>query len=404
MTNRRIAIAGIAGLLAASMALTGCGSRNAEPSATTGAKKVVKIGLIAPLSGGLSAMGTGMRNSVDLAVKQANAKGTIPGWEIQFVAEDDQASPDAGKNAATKLTGDKDVIGVVGPLNSSVGQAIQPILESAGIPLVSPANTNPTLTKGADLTAPKRAYTTYFRTCTTDDVQGPFAAKYLLDSGIKQVATVHDKKAYGQGLVTAFADAFTKGGGTVVAAETINPDDKDFSAVVTKIKNAGPKALYYGGEYPQSGPLSQQMKNAGLNIPLMGGDGMYDKAYIELAGAGSAGDLATSVGAPAETLASAKSFIEAYKAGGYKEDYSAYGTYAYDAGQAIIEALKVSLASATDVASAKKATVTALGKVSFAGASGQVAFDQYGDSTSRVLTVYKVEAGKWVPAKTEDFK
>ena len=101
MTNRRIAIAGIAGLLAASMALTGCGSRNAEPSATTGAKKVVKIGLIAPLSGGLSAMGTGMRNSVDLAVKQANAKGTIPGWEIQFVAEDDQASPDAGKNAAT---------------------------------------------------------------------------------------------------------------------------------------------------------------------------------------------------------------------------------------------------------------------------------------------------------------
>lgn len=404
MTNRRIAIAGIAGLLAASMALTGCGSRNAEPSATTGAKKVVKIGLIAPLSGGLSAMGTGMRNSVDLAVKQANAKGTIPGWEIQFVAEDDQASPDAGKNAATKLTGDKDVIGVVGPLNSSVGQAIQPILESAGIPLVSPANTNPTLTKGADLTAPKRAYTTYFRTCTTDDVQGPFAAKYLLEAGIKQVATVHDKKAYGQGLVTAFADAFTKGGGTVVAAETINPDDKDFSAVVTKIKNAGPKALYYGGEYPQSGPLSQQMKNAGLNIPLMGGDGMYDKAYIELAGAGSAGDLATSVGAPAETLASAKSFIDAYKAGGYKEDYSAYGTYAYDAGQAIIEALKVSLASATDVASAKKATVTALGKVNFAGASGQVAFDQYGDSTSRVLTVYKVEGGKWVPAKTEDFK
>lgn len=405
MTNRRIAIAGIAGLLAASMALTSCGSRTAEPSATAGAaKKVAKIGLIAPLSGGLSAMGTGMRNSVDLAIKQANASGAIPGWEIQFVAEDDQASPDAGKNAATKLTGDKDVIGVVGPLNSSVGQAIQPIFESAGIPLVSPANTNPTLTKGADLASPKRAYTTYFRTCTTDDVQGPFAAKYLLDSGIKEVATVHDKKAYGQGLVTAFADAFTKGGGTVVAAETINPDDKDFSAVVSKIKTANPKALYYGGEYPQSGPLSQQMKNAGLNVPLMGGDGMYDKAYIELAGSGSAGDLATSVGAPAETLASAKSFIDAYKAANYPEDYSAYGTYAYDAGNAIIAALKVSLKDATDVASAKKATVTALGQVNFAGASGQVAFDQFGDSTSRILTVYKVEGGAWVAAKTEDFK
>lgn len=406
--NRRLAAAGISGLLIASMALTACGQRTAEPAATGGTagttKKIVKIGLIAPLSGGLSAMGTGMRNSVDLAIKQANASGAFSGWDIQFVAEDDQASADAGKNAATKLTGDKDIIGVVGPLNSSVGQAIQPIFESAGVALVSPANTNPTLTKGANLASPKRAYTTYFRTCTTDDVQGPFAAKYLLDAGVKEVATVHDKKAYGQGLVTAFTEAFTQGGGKVVAAETINPDDKDFSAVITKVKATNPKALYYGGEYPQSGPLSQQMKGAGLNVPLMGGDGMYDKAYIELAGAGSAGDLATSVGAPAETLPSAKSFIEAYKAGGYKEDFSAYGTYAYDAGNAIINALKVSLKDAKDAASAKKATVEALGKVSFDGASGKVSFDQYGDSQARVLTVYKVEGGTWKPAKTEDFK
>ena len=404
--NRRLAAAGLSGLLIASLALTGCGQRNAEPTASGGGggKKVAKIGLIAPLSGGLSAMGAGMRNSVDLAVKQANASNAIPGWELQFAAEDDQASPDAGKNAATKLTGDKDVIGVVGPLNSSVGQAIQPIFQSAGIPLVSPANTNPTLTKGADLSKPARAYSTYFRTCTTDDVQGPFAAKYLLSEGIKKVATINDKKAYGQGLATAFAKAFAEGGGTVVSEETINPDDKDFSAVISKVKAAGPAAVYYGGEYPQAGPLSQQMKAAGLAIPLMGGDGIFDPAFIELAGSTSNGDLATSVGAPAESLDSAKAFVSAYAAAGYKEGYSAYGTYSYDAANAIIEALKVRLPSASSASAARSATVEALNKVKFAGASGQVAFNEFGDNTSRILTVYKVEGGAWKAAKTEDFQ
>ena len=405
--NRRLAAAGLSGLLIASLALTGCGQRNAEPTASGSGgsgKKVAKIGLIAPLSGGLSAMGAGMRNSVDLAVKQANDSNAIPGWELQFVAEDDQASPDAGKNAATKLTGDKEIVGVVGPLNSSVGQAIQPIFQSAGIALVSPANTSPSLTKGADLANPVRAYSTYFRTCTTDDVQGPFAAKYLLDQGIKQVATINDKKAYGQGLATAFAKAFVEGGGTVVTEETINPDDKDFSAVISKVKSVNPAAVYYGGEYPQAGPLSQQMKAAGLNVPLMGGDGIFDPAFIELAGSTANGDLATSVGAPAESLPSAKAFVDAYAKAGYKEGYGAYGIYSYDAGQAIIEALKVSLKDAKDANSARKATVDALGKVSFTGASGAVSFNEFGDNKARVLTVYKVEGGAWKAAKTEDFK
>ena len=110
------------------------------------------------------------------------------------------------------------------------------------------------------------------------------------------------------------------------------------------------------------------------------------------------------MGAPAETLPSAKAFVDAYAAAGYAEGYSAYGMYAYDAANAIIEELKTSLASASDVASARQATVEAVGKVDFEGASGRVAFDEYGDSVSRVLTVYKVTEGKWAADKTEDFK
>jgi len=399
--NKKLAVAGIS-LLAATVSLTACGSRTAEApgGGTSTAVKTAKIGVISPLSGELSALGLGIQHSVELAVKQANDKKTIPGWTLEVDPQDDQALPDPGKNAATKLAGDKEVVAVVGTLNSSVAQSVQPVLNSANIAMISPANTNPTLTKGADLATPKRPYASYFRTCTTDDVQGPFAAKYLLDTGVKSVATIHDKKAYGQGLVAAFTTAFEQGGGKVVNAETINPDDKDFSAVIGKVKGAAPEAVYYGGEYPQAGPLDQQMKAAGLNVPLMGGDGIFDPAFIELAGKTSDRDLATSVGAPTDTLASAKTFVSDYAAGGYAEPYGAYGAYAYDAANSIIEGLKVSLASASDAESARQATIDAIGKVSFNGATGPVSFDQYGDTKTKVLTVYKVTGGKWVADKT----
>ena len=400
MRKHKLALAGVT-LLAASLAMTACGSRAEQaPGGEAGAAKVAKIGVIAPLSGDLSALGAGIKNSVDLAIKQANEKKTIPGWTLELDAQDDEAKPDSGKNAATKLAGEDEVIAVVGTLNSSVSQSVQPVLSGSQITQVSPANTNPTLTQGADMAAPKRPYPGYFRTCTNDTVQGSFAAKYLLDQGIKKVATIHDKKAYGQGLVASFTDAFKSGGGEIVDAETINPEDKDFSAVIGKVKGANPDAVYYGGEYPQAGPLSQQAKSAGLTVPLMGGDGIFDPAYIELAGKTSEGDLATSVGAPAESLDTAKQFISDYKAAGYKEPYAAYGAYSYDAANAIINALKTSLASASDAKSARQATIDAMSKVSFDGATGKVAFDQYGDTTTKVLTAYKVDGGKWVADKT----
>ncbi|MBA3529475.1 MAG: branched-chain amino acid ABC transporter substrate-binding protein [Propionibacteriaceae bacterium] len=399
--KHRLVIAG-ATLLAATLAMSACGTRSETPGGTTGNEtKTAKIGVIAPLSGDLSALGLGIKNSVDLAIKQANESKAIPGWTLELSAQDDQATPDVGKNAATKLAGDPDVVGVVGTLNSSVSQSVQPVLSSAGIPQVSPANTGTALTQGKDFaTAPKRPYPGYFRTCTTDAVQGPFAAKYLYGTGIKKVATIHDKKAYGQGLVAAFTKEFTDAGGQIAAAETVNPDDKDFGTVITKVKNASPEAVYYGGEYPQAGPMSQQMKAAGLNVPLMGGDGIYDPAFIELAGKTAEGDLATSVGAPPEKLPSAKAFIDAYKSAGYKEPYAAYGPYSYDAANTIINALKVSLKDASDVKSALPKTIEEMGKVSFEGATGPVAFDEFGDTTTKVLTVYKVTGGKWVADKT----
>ncbi|MGW6278150.1 branched-chain amino acid ABC transporter substrate-binding protein [Kribbella sp. NPDC055071] len=396
-----------ASLIVASLALTACGSRSGDDAggSSGSATKTAKIGVIAPLSGDLSALGLGIQHSVELAVKQANDSNAIPGWKLEVVPKDDEAKPDPGKNGATALAGDPDVIGVVGTLNTSVSQQVQPVLAPKNIVQVSPANTGPGLTQGANWqTDPKRPYASYFRTCTTDAIQGPFAARYLYETAkITKVATIHDKLAYGQGLVGTFTEEFKKLGGTVVAAQTINPDDSNYQAVISAIKPSAPQAVYYGGQYPQAGPLSQQMKAAGLNIPLMGGDGIKDPKYITLAGKTSDNDLSTSVGAPTDSTEAGKKFLADYKAAGYKEDSAAYGGYSYDAANTIINALKTSLKDAKDVESARQATVDAVGKVSFDGVTGKVAFDQYGDSTAKVLTVYKVAGGQWATVETKDF-
>jgi branched-chain amino acid transport system substrate-binding protein len=357
---------------------------------------------MAPLSGDLSALGLGIQHSVELAVKQANANNAIPGWTLKVEPKDDEAKPDVGKNAATQFAGEANVAGVVGNLNTSVTQSTQSVLAAANIAQVSPANTGPSLTKGANfITAPVRPYKTFFRTCTTDTVQGKFAADYLYNTaGLKKVATINDKQTYGLGLVKEFTKFYTGLGGTVTAAETINPDDSNFQSVISKVKPTAPQAVYYGGQYPQAGPLSQQMKAAGLKVPLMGGDGIFDPKFVDLAGATANGDLATSVGAPTDQSAAGKKFLADYAAAGFKEPSAAYGGFSYDAAIAIINALKVSLKGAKDVASVRQATLDALGKVSFDGVTGKVSFDQFGDSTSRVLTAYKVADLKWAQMKT----
>ena len=247
-----------------------------------------------------------MSHSADLAVDQANARCAVPGYNLVFQAEDDQATPQVAGQAATKLASDPNVVGVVGTLNSSTSQTVQPILADRDIVQISPANTNPTLTLGENPTgAPQRPFDSYFRVATTDLIQGPFAAQYLVQkAGKNNIAVIDDGKTYGAGLAEAFAQEAQKLGANVVAREKVGEKDTDFSGVIARIRALNPDAVYYGGEYPAAGPLSGQLAGAGLNIPLMGGDGIVDPQFVALGGR--AGDLATNVGAPAESLPSAK--------------------------------------------------------------------------------------------------
>jgi branched-chain amino acid transport system substrate-binding protein len=405
MTRRRTLIT--AAILAGALGLTACGTNRQEgtgsgagggSSCDTSKGKLV-VGMVAPLSGGLSALGLGMSHSADLAVKQANAKCAVPGYALVFQPEDDQATPQVAGQAATKLASDPNVVGVVGTLNSSTSQTVQPILADRSIVQISPANTNPTLTLGEQpTTTPKRQFESYFRTATTDLIQGPFAAQYLVQkAGKKNIAVIDDGKTYGAGLADQFAQEATKLGATVVAREKVGEKDTDFSGVIAKVRPLNPDAVYYGGEYPAAGPLSAQLAQAGLNIPLMGGDGIVDKQFVALGGR--AGDLATNVGAPPESLPSAKQFIADYQAANYPEPYAAYGALTFDATNVIIDGLAKAVQGGTWSEDTRKTVVQNVQGTNLQGASGPISFDEFGDTTNKVLTVYTVQGDNFTPVE-----
>ncbi|GAA2918052.1 branched-chain amino acid ABC transporter substrate-binding protein [Streptomyces mexicanus] len=408
--RQRSLIAITAALAAGALTLTACGSRDGGDTKGSGSGSggsTVIIGVDAPLTGDLSAMGLGIKNSADLATKNANKKNYVKGVTFKIEALDDQAQPSAGQQNASKFVADKNVLGVVGPLNSSVAESMQKVFDDAKLVEISPANTGPSLTQGPDWQTKKvRQYKSYFRTATTDAIQGPFAAQYVYnDAKKRKVFVIDDKKTYGAGLAATFSDEFKKLGGKIVGTEHINPDTKDFSAVATKVKKSGADVVYYGGEYPQAGPLSKQIKAAGAKIPLVGGDGINDATYGKLAGPEATGDLATSVGAPVETLPSAKQFVADYKAAGYKDGYSAYGGYSYDSAWAIIEAVKkvVDDNGGKLPSDARTKVTEAMQNVSFDGVTGKVSFDEYGDATNKQLTVYAVKNGAFTPVKSGTF-
>ncbi|MFM9367285.1 branched-chain amino acid ABC transporter substrate-binding protein [Streptomyces sp. Da 82-17] len=395
-------------LTTGALTLTACGSRDEGKGGGDGDKTTVVIGVDAPLTGDLSALGLGIKNSADLAVKTANKEGFVEGVEFKLEATDDQAQPSVGQQNAQKFISNKEVLGVVGPLNSNVSQSMQKPFNDAGLVQVSPANTGTELTQGDGWKTGdrKRPFKTFFRTATTDQVQGDFAAKYLFNKAkVKKVYIIDDQKTYGAGLAASFKDTFTQLGGKVVKTDHINPEDRDFNSVVTKVKNSGAKAVYYGGEYPAAGPLSQQLKDSGAKIPLMGGDGIYSADFIKL-NKKAEGDLATSVGKPVELLDSAKTFIENYKKAGYKDAYEAYGGGTYDATWSIIEAVKIAVEENDGKLpeDARAKVLEAMSKVKFDGVTGSVSFDEYGDTTNTMMTAYRVEGKEWKPEFSGAYK
>ncbi|KAB1978799.1 MULTISPECIES: branched-chain amino acid ABC transporter substrate-binding protein [Streptomyces] len=393
-------------LTTGALTLTACGSRDdSGDSKDSGKKTEIIIGVDAPLTGQNSATGLGIQGGVQIAVDDANKNNTVPGVTFKVKALDDKAIPASGQANATQFVQDDKVLGVVGPLNSGVATQMQQVFATAGLVEISPSNTAPELTQGKNWqTSKSRPFKTYFRTATTDALQGGFAADYAYNTLKKRkVYVVDDKQTYGAGLAKLFKAGFTKAGGKLAGEDHVNTGDTDFNALVTKIKNSKADLVYYGGQYDESEKLTKQLKDGGVKVPLFGGDGMFSDTYIQTAGDASKGDLVTSVGQPVDSLPSAADFIKKYKASGLKGDYGTYGGYSYDAATAIIKAIGNVVKDGKIPDGARAKIVDEVQKTKFDGIAGPVSFDEYGDTTNKQLTVYQVVDGKWKAVKSGTF-
>jgi len=395
MGNKRIAAA-VAALAATAVIATGCGGGKTAEGAADGGAVVVKVGIGAPLTQGSVAQGQGIERGVRLALKQAGESEEAKALGITFegVAGDDQGDPKTGVTVANQFVSDPMLLGIVGHLNSGVTIPASKIYNENKVVMISPAATNPALTT--------QGFNNIFRTCTIDSVQGPAGAEAMFGEqvGARKAVVVDDSTPYGEGLCDEFAKKFESLGGTVVFREKSSDKDSDFNALATKIKDASPDVVYYGGTYNAGALLSKQMSGAGVKAPLMGGDGLYDPEYINLGGADTAeGDMCTSVGLPISKLPNGQAFVEAYGVEYPDNEIGAYDAYSYDAANVITAAiLKVAKEQGTDKISspaAREAIIAAVAATDMEGVTGKVAFDANGDTVNKAITVYRVEGGAW---------
>ncbi|MFI1398165.1 branched-chain amino acid ABC transporter substrate-binding protein [Streptomyces sp. NPDC020681] len=382
---------------------TACAAKHQAPS-----RRVV-IAVVSPLTGPLAASGLGIAHSVHLAVVQANWSEAVPGIEFEVKAYDDQGSAGRGRDIAEKLIGRPEVIGVVGPLNSHVAFLMQPLLKDAQLALVSPANTHPALTQGENWLSGKavRRSESYFRTVATDAAHGPFAARHVhRDPRKKRVLVLDDRGPYGATLATTFADEFRRLGGTVAGRWNFRLGDRSFPGLVDQLAEVEADLVYLGAEHPECAALIKALKEYDSHLALMGGDAVYDPAYIETAGDAAEGDYVTSVGVPLDRLPSADVFKAEYHVVGYDEPPGPYGAYAYDGAMAIVEAVKVVTAqNAEKLPKAPRAAISrALNEVAFTGATGPVSFNSFGDSANQQLTIYQVQKGRWSPLESGTYQ
>ena len=236
----------------------------------------VKMGVIGPITGPNAAFGAQLKNGAEQAVADINAKGGMMGQKIELSFGDDVSDPKQGVSVANKFVGDG-VKFVVGAFNSGVTEPSSNVFQENGVLQITPASTNPKLTE--------RGMWNLFRTCGRDDQQGAVAAAYILKNYKgKKVAIVHDKTTYGKGLADETKKAMNKGGLKEVLYEGINTGEKDFSALVSKIKQSGAVLVYWGGLHTEGGLITRQMKDQGVKAVLMGADGITSDEFASVAG------------------------------------------------------------------------------------------------------------------------
>jgi branched-chain amino acid transport system substrate-binding protein len=347
---------------------------------------VVRIGHVAPTSGGIAHLGKDNENGARMAIDELNAKGvTIGGKKAKFelLAEDDAADPKQGTAVANKLV-DAKVNGVVGHLNSGTSIPASKIYSDAGIPQISPSATNPKFTR--------QGYKTTFRVVADDVHLGGTLGKYAVkELKGKSIVTIDDRTAYGQGVAEEFAKAVKASGGKIVDQQFTTDKATDFTAILTALKGKNPDVVFYGGMDAVAGPMLRQMKQLGINAKFMGGDGICTGELPKLA-AGGIGDgqvvCAEAGGVEGAQKVGMDKFREDFKKK-FNADVQIYAPYVYDA----VNVMVAAMVKAGSAEPAKYLPVLAKTE-GHKGVTGVISFDNKGDVKNGALTLYTYKGDK----------
>jgi len=347
--------------------------------------QVVKIGHVAPMSGGQAHYGKDNENGVRMAIEELNTQNiVIGGKKIKFeiAAEDDAADPKQGTAVAQKLC-DAKVAGVVGHLNSGTTIPASKIYNDCGIPHVTGAATNPNLTKPG--------YKTTYRIIANDNALGAGLAFYAADAlKLKKVAVIDDRTAYGQGVADVFKKTAVTKGMQIVDEQFTTDKATDFMAILTAIKAKNPDAIFYGGMDAQAGAMLRQMDQLGMsNVKMFGGDGICTAEIIKIAsGAKSLGGVICAEGGASLAKMPGGTAWKAKYDAKYPGQFQVYSPYTYDATFVLVDAMKRANSVDPKVYTAK------LADSAYKGVTTTIAFEPSGELKNPAITLYSYKDGK----------
>ncbi len=344
------------------------------------AADTIKIGLLAPITGSYASEGQGMKQVLELLTADVNAKGGILGKKVTLITEDDGSDPRTAALAAQRLIS-QGVVAVIGTYGSSVTEPTQGIFDESGIVQIANGATAIRLTeKGLKL---------FFRTCPRDDEQAKVAAQTIAKLGYKKIAILHDNSTYAKGLAEETRGLLQKQpGAQIVFFDALTPGERDYSTILTKLKQAQPDVVFFTGYYNEAGLLLRQKKEMGFNVPFIGGDATNNTDLVKIAGvAAAAGFYFISAPLP-QDLPTAKAFIDEFKKKYGAAPNSIYPVLAGDGFNVVVAALNGTKGGN----SAQVGAYLHNNLKDFQGLTGKISFNAKGDRVGEVYKAYKVDA------------
>jgi branched-chain amino acid transport system substrate-binding protein len=367
--------------LAALVVLSACSSGGGGAGG-----RVLTLAAVLPTSGPNAAVGQEAADATRMAVEEWSGRFADKGWTLKVNIQDDASDPKQAVAAAYAVTGDRTTFGVVAHYNSGCFLPATSQYHASGTMAISPATTNVEITQ--------KGFAEIARVTPHDGIQGELTAVFTKEHlGAARIAVIHDRTQYGQGLAEVFRDHGKKLGLDIISFDGVQVGDKDFKALLTKIREAAPDAIYFGGLYDEAGFLVRQARELSITATFISDDGAFGQDFFDVGGTATEGAIISFPGTPLEKLEPAQEFLKAFEAK-YKRPVQNYGPYAYDAANILLQSAYEAIKEGKP-ANLRQEVVNNARAISYNGALGLTRFDSNGDTMNAQYSFYKATGGKF---------